>query len=342
MLNFVHFLHALIVVFIGILGCFKTAPAVACTSDEITLSDNSCVPAKFSMTVNIPKKNTNFFFYIAAKGTFYVDWGNGDVESINSSSTTREQHSKRYKSDGNFVVRIGGLATEYNTTTTYAGASFSVYSAGSSNMKYVTKIEGSLGSIFPTIDGGNTTATQPHFNSAFRGCQNLVNNIPSTLFSGISGPATVSMFEYAFYGTAFTGYIPYNLFSGITGTPTNMMYYVFNNNSTLATTCPTGTTQFITGYESSWNSKVACKPDEVSCDHAYNGACPDLCSFATELKTSSGLSFPLFATKETAVAINIRQNGVTCYVPLESGNGGSGSLNIAYNNTIYHAGILDN
>lgn len=234
------------------------------------------------------------------------------------------------------------MATGYSSVTTYAGASFSVYSGGSSSMGYVRKIEGSLGAIFPTLNGGNTPETQPHFNSAFRGCTNLSNVIPDTLFSGINGPATVSMFEYAFYNTAFTGYIPYNLFSGITGNPTNMMYYIFNNNSTLATTCPTGTTQFITGYESSWNDKVACKPDSTSCDHAYGGACPDLCSFGSQLKTSTGLTFPLFATKVTTVAINIRQNGVTCYVPLETGSGGSGSLNLTYNNTTYHAGVLDN
>lgn len=127
------------------------------------------------------------------------------------------------------------------------------------------------------------------------------------------------------------------------------MYYIFYNTTTLATTCPDDTTQVITGYENDWNinssgttKAIACKPDAVACDHAYNGVCPDLCSFATQLKTSTGLSFPLFATKVTSVAINIRQNGVTCYVPLEAGNGGTGSLNLTYNNTTYHAGVLDN
>ena len=123
------------------------------------------------------------------------------------------------------------------------------------------------------------------------------------------------------------------------------MNYIFNNDPALATTstgCPTGTTQVTTGYESLWNGHIACKPDAVACDHAYNGVCPDLCSFATQLKTGTGLSFPLFATKVTSVAINIRQNGVTCYVPLEAGNGDTGSLNLTYNNTTYHAGVLDN
>lgn len=342
MLNFVRFLRMLIIIFISVLGAFRIAPAAACTSDEITLSDNSCVPVKFSMDLHMTKNNVNFYFYIAAKGTFYIDWGDGTVETKQHDTTSRTQISHNYKKIEYVTVRIGGLAIEYNSATNSSGATFTVYSAGSQNMKYITAIHGSLGAIFPTINGGTTTTNQPHFNSAFRDCSNLTSNIPSTLFSGISGPATVSMFEYTFYGTALTGYIPYNLFGGITGTPSNMMFYIFNNNSTLATSCPSGTTQYTTGYESSWNSKVACQPDTPSCDHAYNGACPDLCSFGSALKTSTGLSFPLYATKVTTVAINIQQNGVTCYVPLEAGNGGSGSLNLSYNGNTYHAGVLDN
>ena len=129
------------------------------------------------------------------------------------------------------------------------------------------------------------------------------------------------------------------------------MNNIFYNDTKLDTACPTGTTQVTTGYENFWkpatsgtNStpRVACKPDSTSCDHAYGGQCPDLCSFGTQLKTSTGLTFPLFATKVTTVAINVKQNGVTCYVPLETGNGGTGSLNLTYNNTTYHAGVLDN
>ncbi len=76
MLNLVRFLRVLIIVFISILGAFKIAPAVACTSDEITLSDGTCKPVQFTMTIgNFPSDGADFTFYVSAKGKIYVDWG---------------------------------------------------------------------------------------------------------------------------------------------------------------------------------------------------------------------------------------------------------------------------
>ncbi len=356
MLNLVRFLRVLIIVFISVFGAFKIAPAVACTSDEITLSDGTCKPVQFTMTIgNFPSDGADFTFYVSAKGKIYVDWGDGYVETKNLGNNNLNNRMgitrKFYDTQDRYTIRLSGEFDAYPTkNTSYSNAVFSLY-GGYATPEYLYGISGSLGALFPTIDNGGK-GKQPMFWGAFRGCTNLKGPIPANLFSGISGAANSFMFREMFYGcTNLDGYIPYNLFDGITGLGSSHMNDIFYNDTKLATTCPTGTTQYTTGYENYWkpassgtNStpRVACKPDTVVCDHAYNGTCPDLCSFATELKTSSGLSFPLFATKETAVAINIRQNGVTCYVPLESGNGGSGSLNIAYNNTIYHAGILDN
>ena len=350
MLNFVRFLRVLTVIYVGVFGAFRIAPAAACTADEITLTDGTCVEAKFSVNIT-SGKNGRLTFYINASGTFYVDWGDGsNVETVNNATVERSQlGAHKYSTAGNYVLRIGGLATGYSSAVNSSGSTISFYSSGNSqSMNLITGISGSLGALFPTINGGTTAATQPHFNSLFRNCSNLAGTIPENLFQGISGPATESMFEYAFSGTKLSDYVPYNLFNGITGNPNHVMYYVFYNTTTLATTCPTGTTQFITGYESEWNintsgttKAIACKPDAVACDHAYNGACPDLCSWATQLKTSTGLSFPLYATKVTTVAINVRQNDVTCYVPLESGNGGTASLNLTYNGNTYHAGVID-
>ena len=348
MLKFVRFLRMLALVFVGVLGAFQIAPAAACTVDEITLTDGTCVEAKFSVNIT-SGKNGRLTFYINASGTFYVDWGDGsNVETVNNATVQRSQlGTHKYSTAGDYVLRIGGLATGYSSVVNSNGSTISFYSSGSTQ-SMVTGISGSLGALFPTIDGGTTAETQPHFNSMFRNCSNLAGTIPENLFQGISGPATESMFEYAFSGTKLSSYVPYNLFNGITGNPYHSMFYIFFNTTTLATTCPPNTTQVITGYENDWNintsgttKAIACKPDTPSCDHAYNGACPDLCSFGSALKTSTGLSFPLYATKVTTVAINIQQNGVTCYVPLEAGNGGSGSLNLTYNNTTYHAGVID-
>ena len=297
MLNFVRFLRMLIIIFISVLGAFRIAPAAACTSDEITLSNGTCIEAKFSVNITATK-NGRLTFYINASGTFYVDWGDGsNIETVNNTTAQRSQlGAHKYSAAGNYVLRIGGLATGYNSAVNSSGSTISFYSSGNTqSMNMITGISGSLGALFPTINGGTSTTTQPHFNSLFRNCSNLAGTIPENLFQGISGPATESMFEYAFSGTKLSGYVPYNLFSGITGNPTHEMYYVFYNTSTLATTCPTGTTQYITGYENDWNinssgstKAIACKPDSTACDHAYGGACPDLCSFATQFRTSQG------------------------------------------------------
>lgn len=338
MLKFVRFLRMPALVFVGVLGAFQIAPAAACTSDEITLTDGTCKPVQFTMTVTStdPADGFDFSFYFNARGTLYIDWGDGStVEQVvkdKVNQPTLKEHRFYQKS----TIKLSGEFTEYSTKTS---RTYSVLRI-SDGSEYLISIDGSLGALFPTI--GNTL---PLFYETFENCTNLKGPIPAELFDGITGTARSNMFREMFAGcTQLDGYIPYNLFDGITGISSSNMNYIFNNTPALATTstgCPTGTTQFTTGYESFWNGHIACKPDEVACDHAYNGACPDLCSFGSVLKTSTGLSFPLYATKVTTVAINIQQNGVTCYVPLEAGNGGSGSLNLTYNNTTYHAGVID-
>lgn len=344
MLKFVRFLRMLALVFVGVLGAFQIAPAAACTSDEITLSDNSCVPVKFTMRVasDDPVAGFEFEFYIAAAGTAYIDWDDGYVQTKTTTTTASSISRRLYKTS---TIRIGGNFTEYNSNNYATSATFRI-DDGTNNRSYLRGISGSLGALFPSINGGTTKSTQPMFYRAFKGCTNLLGPIPPELFNGISGPARQYMFTEMFSGcTKLNGYIPYNLFSSdLTGVSSANMNYMFNNDPALATKttgCPTGTTYVQSSYESFWSNRIACQPDTPSCDHAYNGACPDLCSFGSALKTSTGLSFPLYATKVTTVAINIQQNGVTCYVPLEAGNGGSGSLNLTYNNTTYHAGVID-
>jgi hypothetical protein len=95
------------------------------------------------------------------------------------------------------------------------------------------------------------------------------------------------------------------------------------------------------GYENFWNNHIACKPDAVACDHQYNGECPDLCPFASELKASNGASIPLFAERVTTHTLCVKKDNTTCYIPLENGIGGTGSLNVKNGNDIYHAGQID-
>ena len=58
------------------ISAIKIAVADTCLSNQMTLSDGSCVDAKFSITTtNDMPNNATFAFYLSAQGTFYVDGG---------------------------------------------------------------------------------------------------------------------------------------------------------------------------------------------------------------------------------------------------------------------------
>ena len=66
------------------------------------------------------------------------------------------------------------------------------------------------------------------------------------------------------------------------------------------------------------------------------GTCAALCPGEHHtLKTSTGLSFPLYATKQITPSINIQMGENVCYVNLLSGES-TNAINIEYNNKIYH------
>ena len=55
----------------------------------------------------------------------------------------------------------------------------------------------------------------------------------------------------------------------------------------------------------------------------------------TELKTSDGLSFPLYSEKNTSPSIHIKYNDTVCYVDLEEGVANA-AINVSYNGVVYH------
>ena len=66
------------------------------------------------------------------------------------------------------------------------------------------------------------------------------------------------------------------------------------------------------------------------------GTCAELCPGEHHtLKTSTGLSFPLYATKQVTPSINIQMGENVCYVNLINGRA-SNAINVQYNNKIYH------
>ena len=303
-----------------VFGLTATGAAWACTSSQID-TGSGCENTKFTVTTTSVAADGTFQFKISAKGTFYVDCGEGGTLSgtgvsgntITRTDTTQTTYTCTYSTAGIKTVKFGGVATEYATGNTAASAAIQFSANTAVESTVVKAIEGSIGSVFPTLGSGSsqipifyemcqrcvelTTITADLFSGVtgakdgmFRGifdkCKKLTG-IPQGLFSGVSGSApnmfrsafmeckaltqlpadlfagidgaAEDMFRYTFNNcTNLKSYIPATLFAGAHGgTATNFMYNIFNN-SGLKTSCPSGMTQYITGYESAWASKVAC------------------------------------------------------------------------------------
>ena len=201
--------------------------------------------------------------------------------------------------------------------------------------------------LFGTPSGAPSVSM---FSKTFYGCGGLTGTIPSTLFGTLSDAGVDNMFYQTFYNCAnLNGYVPDGLFGTMTAGGTTSMYRVFAG-SGLLTECPCGTTDvsqdspFYSYWQSTASSatpkKVSCRVDTTPGDfYWYGGECSTICPVATmdELHVANLTPYPVLARKVSDVAINIKYGDTTCYVPLTAGNGGANSLNMKYNNTVYHA-----
>ncbi|MBO5834202.1 MAG: hypothetical protein J6R22_04595, partial [Alphaproteobacteria bacterium] len=149
---------------------------------------------------------TSFNVGISAAGKFYIDWGDGNIETIINETIAYEFVSHSYDTAGQYTIKIGGLATGYDVEAiTQDDSPVINFSAAK-----IASIGGSLGAIFPTLSNGD----QPGFFSTFAGSK--ITSLPSTLFNGIRG-AGESMFTETFAGCTGLTEIPAGLFSGISG-----------------------------------------------------------------------------------------------------------------------------
>lgn len=215
----------------GILTVLFTGGAFAesnCTGWEYYNSDlEACITCEnsgFTITTTSLAANTNFWFTMSPKGSFAVDWGDGNIENIDRNNTTATDYTHTYTTGGVKTIKFCGRATEYNSA---AGdsvvAAISFYKNDSTNTsKWITSVSGSMGSVFPTVS--DTPAGQPRFRSTFQGASSLTT-ISANLFSGVSGSAE-GMFRSTFDKSGLTA-IPYGLFSGITGGASNMFRSTF-------------------------------------------------------------------------------------------------------------------
>ncbi len=280
-----------------------------CTDDEM-LIDGTCVEPEFTITTTEMSAGATFSFKMSASGVFYVDFDDGrGVQKIDRNHISKAIYtSAAYADAGAHTIKMYGDATGYTTSSGVAAISFQ-------DNKNIKTVDGSLGAIFGgntpymlyrTFSGctslesipadlfsGVTGSSEYMFDSTFRDCTSLAS-LPDGLFKNIEGKPATSMFKYTFNGcTNLSGYIPADTFAKMDSTDFNSatMGSIFASTA-LDTSCPAGTTQYITGFESAWNGKVACAP------------CPDgICDIdplftikTTPIQSDDEFSFRIAAT----------------------------------------------
>lgn len=103
--------------------------------------------------------------------------------------------------------------------------------------------------------------------------------------------------------------------------------------------CPDGF--YTVPYDISCGEGFVDTTDVPSCADDTSG---DFCSTVNRLpctsglsvlRTGSGLSYQLWADKNTTPALHVRYNGTVCYINLEPGNAPN-SINVKYGGVVYH------
>lgn len=218
---------------------------------------------KFTITTTNMPANSTFKYWQGANGLFYVDWGDGTLQTINGIRTI--EHT--YATAGVHTIRFDGLATGYRYiqpdyrmgSVSFGIRGNSMYDTSGSKYtgtpQFVAGISGSLGAIYPGLADSN----QPRFIGTFSECTNLTGQIPANLFSGVVGSSVVPttqrddgmlMFAQTFYGcSGLTGSIPAGLFGDLNNAATDqaMFQETFRGCSGLTGSIPAGLFSGVTG-----------------------------------------------------------------------------------------------
>ena len=124
------------------------------------------------------------------------------------------------------------------------------------------------------------------------------------------------------------------------------LIFIFVVFPSFAATCPTGMVAveydtFVSAGAGACPAGYVAHGIDTVCG-AGDGACwlveqlRALCGAGiTQLNTSGGLSVPLYADKTTNPSLHIKYNSMVCYADLEAGNA-TGTINVKYNNVVYH------
>ncbi|MBR1380045.1 MAG: hypothetical protein IJ560_00435 [Alphaproteobacteria bacterium] len=324
----------------------------------------------FPFVINTVPNTRAFQFLISASGNFCIDWGDGNIESFSKGDTSNKFVKHSYDTPGEYTISIGGRAVKYSETGTNSAISFNNYQGGTPSA--IATVSGSLGPIFPTL--GTELSLIPSFKNLFRNAVNLTNipeglfrgitgskinmfngifencagiksDIPSSLFSDISGAPMKEMFLDAFKNcTGLTGYVSPNLFGNLETetTLTNVMKDIFSGASGLLSECPDGTLVATTGFEDTYFPQVAVCRLVHECPkgtewYSESGECIKSCESARFLYGSNNYKFKLYGERMDWVerCLNAKfQSGEICYIYMKQG---IGDMNILYDNVQWYA-----
>jgi hypothetical protein len=174
----------------------------------------SCIKfePEFTVTTTELSAGTKFSFKLSPKGTYYINWGDGNIETIVKTDTTEETYTHTYKDKDSYTIGFMGQSTAYNASNIVSAILFGGETENS--CPYISGINGSLGALFGTLTDG----TQPVFRMSFANCKYINSEIPEDLFKGIYGQPRVAMFYGMFQGCwELSGKIPESLFANMSG-----------------------------------------------------------------------------------------------------------------------------
>ena len=187
-----------------------------------------------TFTVTTTSNTTSLVFSLAAKGTFYVDCGDGGT--LTGSGVTGTQiirtgvgsssYTCTWESAGAHTLWFGGAATAYGTDP-----SITFWRSSNGTQANIASITGSLSSVFP--QRGTDSGELPVFMNTFKGCTSLTS-IPATLFDGITDGGQ-NMFSSTFEGCTNLATIPNGLFSDLETGAQNLFANTFNGCTSLTT-----------------------------------------------------------------------------------------------------------
>ena len=190
-----------------------------------------------------------------------------------------------------------------NTSFGATELSADVHAVFQSTFSHCSSLTSIPSGLFRNIHIGNMYM----FDGTFANCTALTS-LPEELFSNITD-AGGQEFRHTFNGcTGLSGFVPPSMFSGLiaNNSPYTDLYGGFMrdifNNTNLATTCPSGMTQYITGYEDYWNGKVSCVNANLTCSagnylpaHGYE------CAQCTANNYCVGGTYPYSATESHGI-----------------------------------------